>query len=77
LCSTTGSWVYSLSRNMLERLDDLVAARVARWSPDGRWRISGAGGFDPVWSRDGRTLFNRSGRGVKSVAVPARARPFR
>jgi serine/threonine-protein kinase len=35
----------------------------------GRWRISDAGGFDPVWSRDGRTLFYRSARAVKSVAA--------
>jgi serine/threonine-protein kinase len=57
----------------------LTEILVRQW-PDierGRWRISDAGGFDPVWSRDGRTLFNRSGRAVKSVAVPARARPFR
>jgi serine/threonine-protein kinase len=35
----------------------------------GKWRISDAGGYDPVWSRDGRTLFYRSGRAVKSVTA--------
>jgi serine/threonine protein kinase/Tol biopolymer transport system component len=36
----------------------------------GRWRVSDAGGgFDAVWSRDGRTLFYRSGRAVRAVRV--------
>jgi eukaryotic-like serine/threonine-protein kinase len=36
--------------------------------PGEKFQISAAGGFDPVWSRDGRELFYRSGN--KMMAVP-------
>jgi len=42
----------------------------------GRWQVSGEGGMEPRWSRDGRELFYRRGDGAfVSVAVPA-GRPF-
>jgi serine/threonine-protein kinase len=37
----------------------------------GRWRISAAGGSDPVWSHDGRTLHYRAERTMMAVAVRA------
>jgi serine/threonine protein kinase/Tol biopolymer transport system component len=35
----------------------------------GRWVVSSAGGSEPVWARDGRSLFYRSGRTLVRVAV--------
>jgi hypothetical protein len=35
----------------------------------GRWRISTAGGFDPVWARDGHALCFREGRAIMEVSV--------
>jgi Tol biopolymer transport system component len=34
-----------------------------------RWRVSTAGGADPLWSRDGRELFYRAGGKVMAVDV--------
>jgi serine/threonine-protein kinase len=34
-----------------------------------RWPLSTAGGVSPVWARDGRTLFYRSGQAIMAVAV--------
>ena len=34
-----------------------------------RWRVSTSGGADPLWSRDGRELFYRSGGKVMAVDV--------
>ncbi|HET9372385.1 MAG TPA: hypothetical protein VFO19_19115 [Vicinamibacterales bacterium] len=37
---------------------------------DSRWPVSVGGGLEPVWSRDGRELFYRSGKGERvSVRV--------
>ncbi len=43
---------------------------VEAW-PDtrGRLRVSSQGGAEPVWRRDGREIFYRSGRGLYSVSV--------
>jgi len=35
----------------------------------GRWQVSTSGGDSPLWSRDGRELFYRSGDAVMSVSV--------
>jgi Tol biopolymer transport system component len=37
--------------------------------PGGRWLISADGGGEPVWSRDGRELFYRSGDRLMAVTV--------
>ena len=34
-----------------------------------RWRISSGGGSKPVWARDGRRLFYRSGQAIMAVDV--------
>jgi serine/threonine-protein kinase len=36
--------------------------------PGGKWQVSAEGGTEPLWSRDGRELFYRSGE--KMMAVP-------
>ena len=33
------------------------------------WQISVAGGWDPVWSRDGKALFYRTGNAIMEVAI--------
>jgi hypothetical protein len=35
----------------------------------GRWQISTSSGANPLWSRDGRELFYRSGNAVMAVSV--------
>ena len=35
----------------------------------GRWQVSTSGGGSPLWSRDGRELFYRSGDAVMVVSV--------
>jgi serine/threonine-protein kinase len=35
----------------------------------GRWQLSSGGGIQPVWSRDGRELFYRSGAALMAVPV--------
>jgi Tol biopolymer transport system component len=37
--------------------------------PGGKWQISASGGNEPVWSRDGRELFYRSGEKMMAVSV--------
>jgi eukaryotic-like serine/threonine-protein kinase len=39
----------------------------------GRWQVSTSGGDSPLWSRDGRELFYRSGNAV--MAVPVKTEP--
>ena len=41
---------------------------------DGRWRVTAAGGRQPLWSRDGKELFYRDFSGALMV-VPVRAGP--
>lgn len=40
----------------------------------GKWPVSVGGGTEPAWSRDGRELFYRSGRG-DMVVVPVETEP--
>ena len=37
--------------------------------PGGPWQVSQGGGFDPVWSRDGKTLFFRTDSAILMAAV--------
>jgi len=37
--------------------------------PGGKWQISTAGGTEPLWSRDGRELFYRSGEKMMAVTI--------
>ncbi len=37
--------------------------------PDGKWTVSSSGGLHPLWSRDGRTLYYRSGQRMYAVTV--------
>lgn len=37
--------------------------------PGGKWQISTEGGFEPVWSRNGRELFYRNGDSMMAAAV--------
>jgi serine/threonine-protein kinase len=39
----------------------------------GRWQVSTSGGMQPLWARNGRELFYRSGDAVMSVAVESGA----
>ena len=46
--------------------------------PGEKWQVSGDGGADPLWSRDGRELFyrrSRSDRGIEVFAVDVRTGP--
>ena len=36
----------------------------------GPWQVSRGGGFDPVWSRDGRSLYFRTDSAIVLVGVP-------
>jgi hypothetical protein len=36
---------------------------------DGRWQVTGEGGFEPFWSRDGRTLYFRRGPAIWALPV--------
>jgi hypothetical protein len=38
--------------------------------PGGPWQVSRGGGFDPVWSRDGRSLYFRTDSAIVLVDVP-------
>ena len=40
--------------------------------PGGRWQVSTDGGASPVWSRDGRELFYRSGEKMMTASVETR-----
>jgi eukaryotic-like serine/threonine-protein kinase len=40
--------------------------------PGGKWRISNAGGVQPVWARSGRELFYRNGDKMMAVAIEPR-----
>jgi serine/threonine-protein kinase len=42
-------------------------------SLEGRWQVSTGGGSEPVWARDGKTLFYRGGGKVMAVDVAATA----
>jgi len=45
---------------------------------DGRWQVSNAGGYKPLWSRDGRELFYLVGLrevGVRLMVVPVQTDP--
>jgi eukaryotic-like serine/threonine-protein kinase len=37
--------------------------------PAGKWQISGEGGTEPVWNRNGRELFYRSGEKMMAVDI--------
>ena len=37
--------------------------------PGGKWQISTEGGTEPLWNRNGRELFYRSGRKMMAVQV--------
>ncbi len=39
-------------------------------TPGGPWPVSRGGGFDPVWSRDGRSLYFRTDSAIMMAAVP-------
>jgi len=60
-----------------------VSDESGRWEvyvtslPDahGKWQVSTDGGGEPVWSRDGRTLFFRGSGKVMSVAIDSSAYP--
>ena len=39
--------------------------------PGAKWQISTEGGTEPLWSRDGRELFYRSGEKMMAVAISA------
>jgi serine/threonine-protein kinase len=41
----------------------------------GPWQVSHGGGFDPVWSRDGRSLFFRTDSTIMAAAVAAGEAP--
>jgi Tol biopolymer transport system component len=43
----------------------------------GKWQISDGGGWQPLWSGHGRTLFFRSREGLNAVEVEARGNEFR
>jgi serine/threonine-protein kinase len=43
----------------------------------GKWQISDGGGWQPLWSAHGRTLFFRSREGLNAVEVEARGEEFR
>jgi serine/threonine-protein kinase len=37
--------------------------------PGGKWQVSAEGGTEPLWSRDGRELFYRSGEKMMAVSI--------
>jgi serine/threonine-protein kinase len=37
--------------------------------PGGKWQISAGGGFEPIWSRNGRELFYRIGDKMMAVDI--------
>ena len=43
----------------------------------GKWQISDGGGWQPLWSGDGRTLFFRSREGLNAIEVEAAGDEFR
>jgi dipeptidyl aminopeptidase/acylaminoacyl peptidase len=43
----------------------------------GKWQISDGGGWQPMWSGDGKTLFFRSREGLNAVEVEAAGDEFR
>jgi serine/threonine-protein kinase len=43
----------------------------------GKWQISDGGGWQPVWSGNGRTLFFRSREGLNAIDVTAEGEEFR
>jgi Tol biopolymer transport system component len=44
--------------------------------PGGKWQVSKAGGVDPAWGRNGRTLFYLEGTSLIEVAVTPRGNTF-
>jgi hypothetical protein len=42
--------------------------------PGGKWQVSTGGGHSPVWARNGKELFFRSG--AKTMAVPVATEPM-
>ena len=45
--------------------------------PGGKWQISTEGGTEPVWNRNGRELFFRSGNKMMAVEVATQPELFR
>jgi len=68
--SSNGRWMAHTSN---ESGQNQIYVRPFPGVDGGRWQISTSGGDSPLWSRDGRELFYRSGDAV--VAVPVKTDP--
>jgi serine/threonine-protein kinase len=65
--SPDGQWI-AYASNESGRYEIYVQKYPA---PGGKWRISADGGTEPMWNRNGRELFYRSGNRMMSVAIIA------
>jgi eukaryotic-like serine/threonine-protein kinase len=61
-----GQWIAYVSN---ETGMDEIYVRTFPEVDKGRWRVSSSGGDIPLWSRDGRELFWRSGDAIMAAAV--------
>ena len=68
--SPDGRWIAYQSNESGQQMDVFVRPFPA--VDTGKWQVTSGGGWEPLWSRNGRELFCRalSGGGMKLVAVP-------
>lgn len=63
--SPDGRWLAYVSDESSQ--DEIYVT--SRGTGEGKWLVSSNGGREPAWSRNGRELFYRRGRGIYSVPI--------
>jgi serine/threonine protein kinase/Tol biopolymer transport system component len=66
--SPNGRWMAYASRESVGRQTE-VYVRPFPEVDKGKWQVSTGGGWNPLWSRDGRELFYRNGNSVIGIDV--------
>ena len=74
--SPDGRWIAYVSDAARGEGDQVYVRPAGETAGGAAFRVSPAGGTEPVWARSGRALFFRRGQGVHRVAVGGGAAPF-
>ncbi len=73
--STNGRWIAYVSDAEAHDGDQVYVRPAAGPGTGAAVRVTPAGGAEPVWNRQGGSLFYRRGRGLYQVAIDADGRP--
>ena len=71
LISPNGRWLAYNSNESGQR--QIYVRSYHEVDSGGRWQVSTSGGHSPLWSRDGRELFYRSGSKIMAVDVDTKS----